>query len=325
MPFHILRNDIANMRTDAIVNTANPMPVVGDGVDAAIHKKAGPQLLAERKKIGQLRPGDCVVTPAFGLDAQYVIHAVGPVWRGGLLGEGRVLRKCYEDALKLAVKHGCGSIAFPLISTGTYGFPRERAMHIALNAINGFLLKNEMDVYLVVFDKESHRLSEGLFADVASYIDDNYAGRIAKGFDANRRRMDAGFAMAPMAASMDSCVMAMPPFETDAGFSETLLKLIDRSGRKDSEIYRRANVSRQHFSKIRKNPGYQPTKATALAFAIALELDLEDTEDLIGRAGFALTRASKFDVIIMYFIERRIYDILTINECLFEFDQSLLG
>ena len=322
MPLYLVRNDIACMKADAIVDAAGPMPVVGEGVDAAIHAQAGPELFAARKKIGKLCPGDCVVTPAFGLNARYVIHAVGPVWRGGLLGEGKVLRQCYESALKLAAAHDCESIALPLLSTGTYGFPRDRAMKLAINAIRSFLLHQELDVYLVVFDKESHQLSQGLFADVASYIDDSYAEKRARGRSAKRCAAAAGMAL-PMEAP-DACLEDIL-LETEAGFSERLLQLIDRSGKKDSEVYKRANVSRQHFSKIRKDPGYQPTKSTALAFCIALELGLEDTEDLLERAGFALTRASKFDLIVMYFIERQVYDIYTINECLFEFDQSLLG
>ena len=323
MPLYLVRSDIASMKVDAIVNAAGPMPVVGEGVDAAIHTKAGPELLAARKKIGKLEPGSCVVTPAFDLDARYVIHAVGPVWRGGLLGEGKVLRQCYESALKLAVSHGCESLALPLLSTGTYGFPRDRAMKLAINAIRSFLLQQELDVYLVVLDQESHQLSRELFADVASYIDDSYAEKRAMG-------RSAKCCVAPpdlMALPMEDASACLEDIllETEAGFSERLLQLIDRSGKKDSEVYKRANVSRQHFSKIRKDPGYQPTKPTALAFCIALELGLEETEDLLERAGFALTRASKFDLIVMYFIERHIYDIYTINECLFEFDQSLLG
>lgn len=170
MPVHIVLSDIAAMQVDAVVTPASPMPVIGAGVDAAIHGAAGPQLLAARKKIGQLRSGDCAVTPGFDLGAKYVIHTVGPLWRGGLLGEGRVLRKCYEDALKLAAKHGCERIALPLISTGTYDFPLERAVRIALNSITAFLAVNALTVYLVVYDDESCRLSEQLLANATDHI-----------------------------------------------------------------------------------------------------------------------------------------------------------
>ena len=344
MQFQILRNDIAAMKVDAIVNTANPMPVIGEGVDAAIHQKAGPELLSARKQIGKLSPGQCAITPAFGLDARYVIHTVGPVWRGGLLGEGKLLRRCYEGALKLAEKHGCHSIAFPLISAGTYGFPKERALRIATTAISSFLRTGDMEVYLVVYDKESFRLSEDLFSRVQAYIDDNYiATKPLPPFSVNRREQyDRDMAPAEMRAPCAPAPCGYAPYSksrtvkktetlaellemTDAGFSETLLKLIDQTGLKDADVYKQANVTRQHFSKIRKDPFYKPTKATAIAFAIALKLDLDQTQDLIGRAGYALTRSSKFDVIIMYFIEQGIYDMMEINATLFEFDQSLLG
>ncbi len=336
MPFHIVRNDIAAMQVDAIVNTANPMPIIGEGVDSAIHEKAGPELLAARKAIGKLSPGQCVVTPAFGLSANYVIHAVGPVWKGGLLGEGKLLRKCYESALALAQRHGCESIALPLISTGAYGFPRERALNIALNAIGAFLLKADMTIYLVVYDRESCRLSQRIMGSITAYIDDNYIAAKAKAAPllrnrANRADYAQGRAMpSPMLAPCAPAPKAPPTLDellehTDAGFSETLLRLIDRTGKKDSAIYKRANVSRQHFSKIRNDSLYKPTKATAIAFAIALELDLEQTQDLMGRAGYTLTRASKFDVAIMYFIEHRIYDIMDINLTLFSLDLPTLG
>lgn len=340
MPFHIVRNDIAAMTADAIVNTANPMPIIGDGVDAAIHEKAGPELLAARKAIGRLAPGQCAITPAFGLSANYVIHTVGPVWKGGLLGEGRLLRKCYESALALAQRHGCESIALPLISTGNYGFPRERALNIALNAIGAFLLKHDMTVYLVVYDRESCRLSENLMGAVTAYIDDNYIDAKPKLLRRNRADRECQAFGRSMAMEEACCAPMMAPCapapknlssldellaHTDAGFSETLLKLIDRTGQKDSAIYKRANVTRQHFSKIRNDSGYKPTKATAIAFAMALELDLEQAQDLIGRAGYTLTRASKFDVAIMYFIDRRIYNIIDINLTLFSLDLPTLG
>ena len=338
MPFHLVRNDIAAMQVDAIINTANPMPVIGDGVDAAIHEKAGPQLLAARKTIGKLSPGECAVTPAFELDARYVIHTVGPVWKGGLLGEGKLLRRCYESALALAQRHGCESIALPLISTGNYGFPRDRALNIALNAIGAFLLKQDMTVYLVVYDRESCQLSQAQMGDILSYIDDNYVAAKASSTSLRRNRADfdedrsivlEGRCCAPMMAPSVAAPRELSSLDellahTDAGFTETLLKLIDRTGKKDSVIYKRANVSRQHFSKIRNDSSYKPTKATAIAFAMALELDLEQAQDLIGRAGYTLTRASKFDVAIMYFIDHRIYNIMDINLTLFNLDLPTL-
>lgn len=339
MPFEILRNDITNMCVDAIVNTANPKPAVGAGTDAAVHAKAGPELLEARKKLGDIQAGCSGITAGYGLHAKYVIHTVGPVWRGGLFGEAKLLRSCYDSALALALENHCRSVAFPLISTGNYGFPKDKALQIAVSAFSAFLTAHEMQIYLVVFDRNSFRLSEKLFHSVASYIDENYVQLHKKaaygtGLQRNIRRRDAECSSVleeanscrPMAAAMPGAASLEDMLrETDAGFTETLLKLIDKTGRKDSEIYSKANVSRQHFSKIRNNLDYRPTKATALAFAIALELDLDQTRDLIGRAGYALTNSSKFDVIIRYFIEHGNYDMMQINTTLFEFDQSLLG
>ena len=368
MPYEIVRNDITNMQVDAIVNTASVQPVVGYGVDTGIHQKAGPRLLAARQKIGKLRIGDSAITPGYDLPAKYVIHTVTPVWQGGDRGEEDLLKRCYERSLLLAKRHRCSSVAFPLMAAGNHGFPKDVALRIALDAISRFLLKHEMQVYLVVFSRDAFQLSEKLFQGVSSFIDENYI--LEKSLEQygvtdkcsvrelqqqmtlrlQQRQRDSAWMeeaearmAAPMAASAPApsakpeaerktrpAAFAKPSLtdmlaQTDAGFSETLLQLIDRTGKKDSEIYNRANVSRQHFSKIRKNPGYKPTKTTALAFAVALELDLEQTRDLIGRAGYALTKSSKFDVIIMYFIQAGNYNMFDINATLFEFDQSLLG
>lgn len=340
MPFEIVRNDITKMAVDAIVNSANPNPRVGFGTDSSIHEKAGPQLLEARKKIGPIAPGCAAITPAFGLDARYVIHTVGPVWCGGGYGEADLLRSCYERSLAVALEHGCHSIAFPLISTNNYGFPKDQALQIAISVFSRFLMNQEMQIYLVVFDRSAYMLSEKLFHSVASYIDQNYVDQWEKatyGPEGNTYRQQMSRQtdrvynrrMPPMEAAAHA-PMAAPSLadmlkQKDAGFTETLLKHIDRSGHKDSTIYHRANLSKQHFSKIRNNPNYRPTKATAIALALALELDLDQTRDLIGRAGYALTNSSKFDLIIRYFIERKNYDVMEINMTLYEFDQPLLG
>lgn len=343
MPFEIVRNDITKMTVDAIVNTANPRPAIGSGTDAMIHHAAGPELLQARKEIGKIDMGCAAITPAFHLQAKYVIHTVGPVWDGGSYGEEKLLRNCYDNSLRLAVAHGCKSIAFPLISTGNYGFPKDKALRIAISAFSEFLLEQEMQIYLVVYDRTSFKLSEKLFQRIASFIDENYVelhefaayGAVEESRRPGIRRRDmeacqTSFVLkemlpcAPMAAPKAASLADMLK-QADAGFTETLLKLIDKSGKKDSEIYKKANLSKQHFSKIRNNPNYKPTKATALALAIALELDLEETKDLIGRAGYALTNSSKFDLIIRYFIEQGNYNVVEINIALYEFDQSLLG
>ena len=363
MPFEIVRNDITMMQADAIVNTANPRPVIGYGVDSGIHHAAGPKLLEARQKIGKIRVGDAAVTPGFDLKAKYVIHAVGPVWLDGSHNEEKLLRACYQRSLKLAKKYRCQSIAFPLMSAGNHGFPKPLALQIAMNAISEFLMENEMQVYLVVFSRDAFRLSEKLFHGVSSFIDENYIleknlqqygledkcavrdlqkemilrEQMCRRQAEETGRVDAApcapMAVPPKAARTGFSLPRPRPkpsladllAETDAGFSETLLKLIDQTGKKDSEIYTKANLSRQHFSKIRNNPDYKPTKSTAIALALALELNLEQTQDLIGRAGYALTNSSKFDVIIMYFIRERNFNLFDINAALFEFDQSLLG
>ena len=343
MPFEIVRNDITNMHVDAIVNTANPRPVVGPGVDSAIHAAAGPQLLMERQKIGRIAIGNAELTAAYGLDAKYVIHTVGPVWDGGSYGEETLLRNCYDNSLKLALEHNCQSIAFPLISTGNYGFPKDKALHIAISAFSSFLLEHEMQIYLVVFDRKAFKLSEQLFQGVASYIDQNYvdtceqavygvAEEIRRSRSRRRRDMEIcesavlreSLPCAPMAASKAASLEDMLK-QADAGFTETLLKLIDQTDKKDSEIYKKALLTKQHFSKIRNNSNYKPTKPTAIALALALELDLEATKDLIGRAGYALTNSSKFDLIIQYHIENKKFNVVEINCVLFAHDQSLLG
>ena len=334
MPFEIVRNDITNMQVDAIVNTANPRPVIGLGVDSAIHEKAGPQLLETRQKIGNIDCGNAAITPAFDLDAKYVIHAVGPVWEGGSYGEETLLRNCYDNSLQLALEHGCQSIAFPLISTGNYGFPKDKALQIAISAFSAFLMEHEMLIYLVVFGHKAFQLSEQLFQGVTSYIDENYVDSYEKAvygdgeemrYTRRRRRRDMSIcearmtmpcAAVPKAASLEDMLK-----QADAGFTETLLKLIDQTGKKDSEIYKKALLTKQHFSKIRNNPNYKPTKPTAIALALALELDLDATKDLIGRAGYALNNSSKFDLIIQYFIQQKNYNLVEINLVLYEFDQ----
>lgn len=355
MPFEIVRNDIINMQVDVVVNTANPNPVIGSGVDSGIHKKAGHELLAARQKIGCIEFGDAVITPGFELDARYVIHTVGPIWEDGNHGEEQILSSCYRRSLALAKEHECESIAFPLIATGNYGFPKPLALQIAVREISAFLLENEMQIYLVVFGKEAFALSEKLFKSVSSYIDENYirsktldeygtesvygslleTRRMREGVKGRNRIQTDVYPSQALEECLDMSVGEATPMDSDdwgkllknldAGFSETLLKLIDRTGKKDSEIYKKANVDRKLFSKIRNNMDYKPSKTTALAFAFALELDLDETKDFIGRAGFALSHSSKFDVIVEYFLLNRNYNVFELNEVLFAFDQPLIG
>ena len=333
MPLIIVCDDITKMSVDAIVNAAKSSLLGGGGVDGCIHRAAGLELLAECRRLGGCPTGEARITGAYRLPCRYVIHTVGPVWQGGGHGEREQLASCYRVSLALAKDRGCGTVAFPLIASGSFGYPKDQALRVAVDAIGEFLLRNDMTVYLVIFGREAFQISGRLFADIAEYIDDHYVDTHTDYLRESRRRMGSPaspfraaskvpeFPEAPMATSgLDDLLTRL-----DAGFSETLLKLIDRSGKKDSEIYKRANVDRKLFSKIRNNPDYKPSKSTALAFAIALELDLDETRDLIARAGYALSASSKFDVIIEYFIRRKNYDIFQINEALFAFDQSLLG
>ena len=329
MPLEIVRNDITKMKVDAIVNAANETLLGGGGVDGCIHRAAGPELLQECRTLGGCRTGEAKITGAYCLPCRYIIHTVGPVWNGGKYGEREQLASCYRTSLALAKEHGCETVAFPLISSGIFGYPKDQALRVAVDTIGEFLLHNDMTVYIVIFSRTAYQISSKLFADIAEYVDDHYVDahtdsqreRLRRMSVLEGRALSAGAAAAPMSADGLDRLLA----HLDAGFSETLLKLIDRSGKKDSEIYKKANVDRKLFSKIRNNPDYKPSKATAIAFAIALELNLDETRDLIARAGYALSASSKFDVIIEYFIRQKKYDIFEINEALFAFDQSLLG
>ena len=341
MPLEIVRNDIVQMPVDAIVNAAKPSLLGGGGVDGCIHRAAGPALLAECRTLGGCRTGDAKITGAYRLPCKHVIHTVGPVWRGGYYGERELLASCYRNSLALAKAYGCETVAFPLISSGTYGYPKDQALRVAVDTISTFLMDNDMTVFLVIFDRKAYQISAKLFADIAEYIDDYYAAQHSDSPQVRIERQRA--AQVPLrqeSSPMCSPTREVPEFmaasrwvgglddvltHLDAGFSETLLKLIDRSGKKDSVIYKKANVDRKLFSKIRNNPSYKPSKSTAIAFAIALELDLDETRDFIARAGYALSHSSKFDVIVEYFIRQKKYDIFEINEALFAFDQSLLG
>ena len=329
MPLIIVRNDITKMSVDAIVNAAKESLLGGGGVDGCIHRAAGPELLQECRTLGGCRTGEAKITGAYRLPCKYVIHTVGPVWNGGKYGEREQLASCYRTSLALAKEHGCETVAFPLISSGIFGYPKDQALRVAVDTIGEFLLHNDMTVYIVIFSRTAYQISSKLFADIAEYVDDHYVDahtdsqreRLRRMSVLESRTLSADAAAAPMAADgLDSLLAHL-----DASFSETLLKLIDRSGKKDSEIYKKANVDRKLFSKIRNNPDYKPSKATAIAFAIALELNLDETRDLVARAGYALSASSKFDVIIEYFIRQKKYDIFEINEALFAFDQSLLG
>ena len=519
MPFKIIRNDITKVHADAIVNTANPDPTYGAGTDAAIYRAAGEKkLLAERRRIGRLEAGEAVVTPAFNLKAKYIIHTVGPVWVDGKHREFELLASCYRKSLQIARHLHCTSVAFPLIATGTYGFPREKALNIALDQISSFLEEEEMDVTLVVFDRKTFKLSSELRKDVGQYIDENYVenslreeyggqypGRRPGGTNRilqylkSRRRADKSpqepgadreqesskdkspreirADKSPQEISAERDLVPVPaedsgelpdifleesPEEYSAIFSEPygsepdhelsfseepkgtypdrpepgasyagrpkpkasypdrpepgdihpdrpepgdihpdrpepgdihpdrpepgddhpdrpeprvsysagpkpagkrpskspspkeerriesgssvhrrsladvishmgesfqecLLRMIDERGLTDAQVYKRANLDRKLFSKIRCNPNYSPSRRTVIALAIALELNMDEAVDLLRRAGMALSPGNKFDLIISYCIQNEIYDIYRVNALLFDYDLPLLG
>lgn len=336
MPVLIVRDDITKMNCDAIVNAANSTLLGGGGVDGAIHRAAGRKLLEECKTLGGCKVGQAKITKGYNLPSKYVIHTVGPVWCGGEKGERTLLKSCYKNSLALAEKYDVKSIAFPIISSGAFGYPKELAIKDTMDAVSNYLLSNNSDmlVYIVVFDKAAFTLGQKLFSDILAYIDDVYVeehtqknSRVLENFGCVPTYRDA------QAKSEDMLAMSMMVHSSleedlaqlDESFSQMLLRKIDEKGLTDAQCYKKANIDRKLFSKIRGDVFYKPRKSTALAFAVALELSLEETEELLKKAGFALSHSSKFDIIVEYFIVNKIYSIDKINMSLFDFDQPLLG
>lgn len=343
MPFNIVRGDITKIECDAVVNAANKTLLGGGGVDGAIHRAAGAELLAECRTLGGCKTGEAKITKGYKMPCRYIIHTVGPIWRGGSFNEKELLLSCYRNSLRLAKENGCLSIAFPLISSGIYGYPKAQALNAAVSAISEFLTENEMDVSLVVFDKEALHISEKLFSDIKKYIDDNYAeehsdsvyGRAVRRAEvfresaAPKRESQKIYEETDFLCEMcapEPAALAEPDFsKLDESFTQALLRIIDEKNLTDVQVYKKANIDRKLFSKIRCDAAYKPKKQTVIAFAVALELDIDETRSLLEKAGYALSSSIKFDVIIRYFIENRKYDIFEINETLFAFDQSLIG
>lgn len=332
MPLHIIRQDITKIDCDAIVNPTNTYLTPDGGTDLAIHTAAGAELLKYcKKQMGMVQVGGAKISPAFNLPCKHVIHTVGPVWKGGNNNEKDKLISCYKESLELAAINGCSSIAFPLISSGTYGYPKDQVLKIAIDAISDFLFTSEMTVYLVVYDKKAYEFSNKLFSDVASFIDDNYYEE-HKSQAYNRERMAMRRSMAALDEMAVECCQT-PSIESiddwlgklDESFSQALFRFIDEKGMTDVECYKKANIDKKTFSKIKCQAGYKPSKNTAIAFAIALKLSLDETQHLLKTVGYTLSRSNKFDLIIEYFITNEIYDIFLINETLFEFDQVCLG
>ena len=373
MPFEIIRDDITRVAADAIVNTANPNPVIGAGTESAIYRAAGAGLLPARTEVGKIPVGSSAETPAFDLPAKYVLHTVSPVWVDGAHGEEALLRQSYDAALALADRLGCRSVAFPLLSSGTYGFPKDRALSVAIGAFTEFLLTHDLRIILVIFSRDSYALARGLFGDLRSYIDDRYVGKAEEveygapyASNVRRRQMrqesfrqqyrppqhpkaaETAYdgakpfvdfnAFEPEAMLMSDEAPCLNAIEAEAKpddldsilkgaestFTEHLLDLLKECGEKDSDVYRRAEISRQLFNKIINKQNYQPTKSTAIQLALGLRLNLAETQKLLSKAGYALTRSSKTDLVVQYFIERGEYSIVVINTALFDCGLPLL-
>lgn len=349
MPFNIIREDITKLKTDAIVNAANNKLLAGGGVCGAIFAAAGAdELQKECNEIGFCDLGEAVITKGFNLKAKYVIHTVGPIYGRDPLNEEKQLYSCYKNSLQLAKQKGLTSIAFPVILSGIYGYPKTEAIKIATSAIKDFLKEDEMDIYLVVYDRTTFQISEKLFQEVQNFIDE----KLIKSDDGRRISEDISESYNYIKSEnlsrdkyTDKCTNAFPTYSSaEVGykplkkkktledlmnikvetFSEMLLRIIDEKGMTDVEVYKRANIDRKLFSKIRKKD-YVPKKTTVFALIIALKLDMKEARNLLGRAGFAFTQSSKTDIIVEYFIERKNYDIFEVNEALFAFEQQLLG
>lgn len=342
MPLLIVRNDITKMKVDAIVNAAKETLLGGGGVDGCIHRAAGPSLLEECKKLGGCQTGNAKVTAAGNLNCQYIIHTVGPQWTGGNNKEEELLTSCYKTSLNIAKEKNCNSVAFPLISSGIYGYPKDQALKIAVNTISDFLFENDMTVYIVIFDKKSYEIGAKLFNEIEEYIDDNYIDKYEDTIYYKNQRIPSLNDLKSNTSfhttfekqliseyepskSADSKELENALKNIDESFSEMLKRKIDEAGISDSECYKKANIDRKLFSKIKNNRLYKPSKSTAIAFAIALELPLEETNDLLMKSGFALSHSNKSDIIIEYYIKNKNYNIFEINEALFAFDQKLLG
>ena len=339
MPFQIIRQDITKMKVDAIVNPANPLPGFGEGIDSAVYAAAGNQLLEKRLELGVIEAGNSFLTPGYELPAKYIIHTVGTFWQGGGEGEEKILRACYQSTFFIAKENKVESLAIPLLASGSYGFPKGIALRTALSEIEVFLLNTDMQIYLLVFDEQSYRLSNELYGDIDSYINERYVEEKNLEEYPSRKR-------SRRESSLDQCCQEyrdeyreiVPEFTCSSSrsldevignlektFMEMVFTYADQKNITDAEIWRRANLDKRAFSKLKCGKTKNPSKTTALALAIALELNLDDTKDLLSRAGLALSRCSKQDLIVQYFIEHKVFDVLEINTVLFDHNEAPLG
>ncbi len=326
MPFEIIRQDITKMKVDAIVNSTNPEPVVGGSTDRKIHQAAGPKLIEERKRFGYLKTSEAVMTQGYLLPAKHVIHTVGPIYRGGIAGEAKQLKDAYLNSLKVADQNHLESIAFPLISSGTFGYPKDQALDLAIDAIKSFLVDHEMLVYLVVYDDTSFKLSKERVKNVESYLSEHYAF----GEDYRHATFEDSYISIKHFNTMEEVSSSKRHLadvidELDETFTQKLFRLINEKKLNETDVYKGANMSRQHFSKIRSDDHYQPKKETVMGLAIAMKLSLDETKDLLESAGYAISPSMKFDMIVQYHIENKIYDLYQVNLVLYHYEQKLIG
>jgi O-acetyl-ADP-ribose deacetylase (regulator of RNase III) len=326
MPFFLVQNDITKMQSEAIVNAANTALLMGGGVCGAIFRAAGIQEMTKAcAPLSPIKTGEAVITPGFSLPARYVIHTAGPVYHDGKSGERELLQQCYSNSLQLAVQHKISSLSFPLISSGIFGYPKQEALEVARTTIEQFLAKHELTVYLVLFNKESFLAETKLHTSIEQYIEEQYVQKHALKRDMLEiEAMELGSAEEIQSPFYEPN-LAEALSNLDEPFSDSLRALIQAKGKTEVEVYKKANIDRKLFSKIRSGNGYTPSKRTVLALAIALELSLEETEKLLRKAGYALSHNNIFDIIIEYCIVHKHYKVLEVNEVLFSYDQPLLG
>lgn len=334
MPLLIVHDDITKLEVDAIVNAANSELRMGGGVCGAIFRASGPiEMQAACNALSPIKTGEAIYTPGFNLPAKNVIHAVGPIYDKAKHSESeQLLSNAYTASLKIAKDNGFESIAFPLISSGIYGYPKAEALEVATKSISSFLDGYDMEVYLVIHDRNTFEISKSLEEGVSEYID-NRLNTFQISEEISRIEYEEYLENYTIQnIQVDSKPTRRTPNDLDEilsqlddSFSTTLLKLIDSKSMSDVEVYKRANIDRRLFSKIRSDENYSPSKRTAIALSIALELTLSETNELLELAGFALSPSNIFDVIIEYFIVNQKYNIFDINEVLFKYDQPLLG
>ena len=336
MPLYLKKGDITAMHCDAIVNATDVYLSGSGGADRMIHEAAGFGLSLECMKLGGCDVGKAVITKGYELNAKYVIHTVGPIWSDGSIFEQELLASCYKNSLLLALEYSCETVAFPLISAGTFDFPEDDAMRIAKESIEDFLSEHEMTVYLVAYRSHTYNMGAKLFSEVSRFVENRFYGDDY-----------SACASAPM-VNMHECDYIPKPTvsifrpkltekkaaasglgdrlkHVDEGFAEMLTRKIEERGMTNADCYNKAGITKSVFSKIKNNPEYRPTKPTVAGFVLALELPLDEAKEMLSKAGYSLSHSSKFDIILEWFIENRNYSIFDINEVLLEHDQQLIG